>query len=134
MYLLVLLYDTLATRNIYQIMSLPIYSLVVIIVLVMQAEQVHSLLVEMAERQSFDMALWGAVHRLLISASIAPAIMIIPQVVLTIHLRQVFGGDILEQLNAGLGLRRDVSLRRDLRWVEVSLSGSLIDDLITTTY
>lgn len=115
LYLLILLYDTLATRNIYQTMTLSAYSLVIVLILGLQLGQLSEAVSELAMRGLIDFSLWQTAQPMLIASIVIPSILVCVQLGLTFQLRKVFAGVVLKQLEA------DVRLRRYYRRVEVSL-------------
>lgn len=115
LYLLMLLYDTLATRNIYQTVALTAYSLVIVLTLGLQLSQIEDTIISLRMLNAIASDTTFIAGELLIAAITIPGVLICVQLGLTVQLRKVFGGVILKQLEA------DVRLRGYYRWVEVSI-------------
>lgn len=116
LYLLVLLYDTLATRNIYQTIALPVYSIAIVLILTIQLNQLQDAFQELLMLGLIDITIWPSVYAMLVAAITIPAVLVCFQIALTIQLRKTFGGVILKQFDA------DARLRGYYRWFEVSVS------------
>lgn len=115
-----LLYDTLATQNIYQTVGLFIYSVVVVTLLSVQLSSLSDTTQSGNDGQSAGGSsdtgsqVWSTIGPPLLANIITTAVLICCQAGLTFPLRRVFGGVVLKQFNA------DMSLRHHFRWVEVS--------------
>jgi len=114
-YLLILLYDTLATKNIYQALALPLYAIVVVVLLVVQVERLKDPNLWGGEKsRAALMACWRSVKWILLANPIVTGILVSAQTILAWKLRKYFGGAIFEHLDA------DVTLHKRFRWVQVS--------------
>lgn len=107
-YVLILLYDMMASRNIYQAILLQVYTITIIILLLLQDDQTKTSTLLHITPQLRQRA-----KPLMIANASVTALLFFLQVYLTVQLRKTFSGEIFKRFDA------DLRLRKRFRWVEV---------------
>ena len=121
-YLLVLLYDTLATKNIYQALALPLYAIVIIVLLSVEVAEISNV---SGDVMRYDTALgipvwtYSTTRSVSVAKATVTGVLVFGQTVVAWQLRKYFGGAIFEHLDA------DVTRRKYFLWVQVSQSSRM---------